>query len=55
MSVKPALAQKAVEVAQNTEDQGMVGVDTEEEDQAETDAINERPSDTRTVIIISNI
>jgi predicted transcriptional regulator len=55
MSVKPALAQKAVEVAQNTEDQGMAGVDMEEEDQAETDAISKRHSDKRTVIIIGNI
>lgn len=55
MSVKPVLAQKVVGVAQNTEDQGMVGVDTEEEDQAESDVISKRHSDRKSVIIISNI
>ena len=50
MSVKPVLAQKAVGVVQGTEDQ-----DLAEEDKAEDDDISKRPSDTRTVIIISNI
>ena len=55
MSVKPVLAQKATGVAQDTEDQGMAEEDTEEEDKAEGDAISKRSSDTKTVIIISNI
>ena len=55
MSVKPILAQKTAGLVQDTEDQGMAEEDTEEEDKAEGDAISKRHSDTKSVIIISNI
>jgi len=50
MLVKPALALKAAEVAQDLEDKGVV-----EEDGAEGDAFSKRHSDIRTVVIISSI
>ena len=50
MLMRPALALKAAEVAQDLEDQGMA-----EEDGAEGDAFSKRHSDIRTLVIISNI
>jgi hypothetical protein len=60
MSMKPALALMAVEVAQDLEaqdleDQGVAEEDMAEEDVAEEDAISKRHSDIRTVAIISSI
>ncbi len=70
MSMKPALALMAVEVAQDLEDQDLEdqGVaeedmaeedvaeeDVAEEDMAAEDAISKRHSDIRTVAIISSI
>ena len=50
MSVKPALALKVAEVAQDLEGQGMA-----EEDGAEGDAFSKRHSDIKTLVIISCI
>jgi hypothetical protein len=60
MSMKPALALMAVEVAQDLEDQdledqGVAEEDMAEEDVAEEDAISKRHSDIRTVAIISSM
>jgi hypothetical protein len=50
MSMKPALALKAVEVAQGLEDRGVAV-----EDRAGGDVFSKRHSDIRTVVIISSI
>ena len=60
MSMKPALALKAVAVTQDPEEEdraeaGRAEADPEEEDRAEGDAFSKRHSDIRTVVIISSI
>ena len=65
MSVRPALALKAAEVAQGLEDQEVAEEEVAEEEVAEEevaeeevaegDAFSKRHSDIRTVVIISSI
>ena len=55
MSMKPALALMAVEVAQDLEAQDLEDQGVAEEDMAEEDAISKRHSDIRTVAIISSM
>ena len=55
MSAKPVLAQEAAGVEHDKEDQDLTEENAEEEDKGEGDAISTRYSDTRAVIIMSNI